>query len=249
MAYLAVRQANGRDWIFSAERCYWIGKILISFVVSVSTFAGVIILGHKLNAVDGIQIPVIDGPVAWRRYPVDSGGSVTNKTGYTLNNLLIGKSVAPPSESITLADRPLQLTDEDISVREFAEQRPHVEFEWLAERQLNLDQYSASNLYLAPSGNRSGQQVDAANIPVGQVLVQFGTFKSYALAKNEWRKLILSIGKHLNGRDWLIEPINTTGSGESYRLRVVGFSGWEEATVFCGRLSARGADCSPVVTN
>lgn len=249
MAYLAVKQANDREWIFSAERCYQIGKILISFVVSVSTFAGVIIFGYKLSAVDGIQIPVIHGPLAWRRHPVDSGGSVTNKTGYTLNNLLVGKSVAPPSAAITLADHPVQLTDEDISAREFAEQKPHVEFEWLAERQLNLGQYSASNLYLPASGNRSGQQVDAADIPVGQVLVQFGAFKSYALAKNEWRKLILSIGKHLNGRDWLIEPISTAGSGELYRLRVVGFSDWKEATVFCGRLSARGADCSPVVTN
>lgn len=248
MAYLAAERAAAKDWKLSTKRYFHVGKTLVSFMVSISLFAGAIILGDRISRSDGVHIPIIAAPENWRNHPVDSGGSVTNKMGYALNTMLIGEAIPPSSTGINIVPHSPSLADEDISAREYAHRQPHVEFEWLTERHRNHQRY-ASSLSTTPPSQRSGKKIDISQVQEGQILVQFGAFKSYSLAENQWRKLTLSFGQHLKGRDWLIEGTDSMGEGEIYRLRAAGFSGWEDATLFCGRLSARGADCSPVVAH
>ena len=251
MAYLAAERAKEKNWRLRAKRSLRIARILLGFSVSVALLPGLIVLGGNLTAADGIHIPVIRAASEpWRLQPNDPGGKVTEKIGYTVNRLLIGKQAADPAAEIVLAEPPAELYSEDVSIREYAAIQPITNLGWLS-----ID--TGSGLDLRPAGWSAsaagadapagpGEQIDPMHVEPGWILVQVGAFQSRNAAENEWRKLRLSHGRLLRGRDWMIQRADTA-AGDLYRLRFAGFADWQEATVYCGRLAARGTDCSPVV--
>ncbi len=249
MAYLAAERAKERNWKLRTARLLRITRILVGFAVSVAFLPGLIVFGGNLTGADGIHIPVIRAAAGpWRRLPEDPGGKVTEQIGYTVNRLLIGKQAAEPSADIILADPPSQLRSEDMSYREFMAARPGMDLRWLSgdgKSEHDLKQAGQSVAELSPV---SGRQIDPMHVGTEPVQVHVGAFKSRDAAESARRKFNLFLGALPRGCGWMIQRA-VTGGVDEYRLRVAGFADQEEAAVFCGRLTERGADCSPVAAN
>ncbi len=253
MANLAAERAGGGEWERCASGAARYSQKILGFAISSALLLGLIIWGKNLTADGGIQIPVIRAPAEhWRRQADEPGGKIAQNIGYMVNQLLVGKEAAPIAAEITLADPPVEFHSEDLSRREFVVRSRSSGFNWNLLSPAPGQKTTVSNLnqetaFRAPAAG-AGAEIEPFQIEAGTVLAQIGVFASRRDAENKQRALLLSLGKLLRGRDWLVQHAQS-GGGNLFRLRVVGFADWNEATVFCGRLAARGAECSPVVAS
>jgi hypothetical protein len=88
--------------------------------------------------------------------------------------------------------------------------------------------------------------VEAASIPSGTPLVQFGVFESPEAAKERYATLLASFPEVMAGLTPMIEAAQS-GGRNFYRLRVSGYQTLGEARDFCKGLPANATDCIPVV--
>ena len=251
MANLAAERTGVDELRRCASGAARYSKSIVGFAVSSALLLGLVVWVKELTADGGIQIPVIRAPAEhWRRQPAEPGGRIAQNIGFTVNQLLVGKEAAPIAAEITLADPPVALHSEDKSRREFAASSRAGGFDWNSVSRAAGQETIVSNLnrdpVRSPPAAGAGIQIEPYEIHAGMVLVQIGVFKSRRDAENKQRTLLLSLGNLLRGRDWLVQHARN-GGGNLYRLRVAGFADWNDATEFCGRMAARGAECSPVV--
>lgn len=225
-------------------------KVSQRFLVSVALFPATLIFLNSIFSEDGVAIPVIkatDSP--WRMLPEDPGGVVTDKTNYTVGTLVIGNKAEEPSQSIIFADAPTELSDEDLSPREIDALRRKLLNELPSINSSNK-QNSQSTLINKNGSDFGGQgdQIQPEDVKSGWILVQLGAFNSKTEADNKWRSLNLTHRRDVQGRDWVIQRANTI-KGDLYWLRILGFSSWDEANIFCRQMIVSKAECSPVVSN
>lgn len=225
-------------------------KVLQRFLVSVALFPATLIFLNSIFTEDGVAIPVIKADNSpWRMQPEDPGGVVTDKTNYTVGMLVIGNEAEEPSQSIIFADAPTELSDEDLSPREIDALRRTLLNEPPSKKSFNK-QNSQSTLINKISNDFGGQgdQLIPEDVKAGPIFVQLGTFNSKTEADNKWRSLNLTHRRDVQGRDWVIQRANTI-KGDLYWLRILGFSSWDEAKIFCRQMIVSKAECSPVVSN
>lgn len=87
---------------------------MIGALASLVLIAGICVWGYKLWVRDVSGVPVvraIEGPM--RVAPKDPGGEMANNQGLAVNAVAAQGIAAPVAERITLAPKPVQLSDED----------------------------------------------------------------------------------------------------------------------------------------
>jgi SPOR domain len=89
------------------------------------------------------------------------------------------------------------------------------------------------------------EEIDAATIPVGTRLVQFGTFDTAEEARAEWQRLQVQFGELMAAKAMVVQPAES-GGRTFYRLRAHGFDGEDDARRFCSAFVSENAVCIPV---
>lgn len=92
----------------------------------------------------------------------------------------------------------------------------------------------------------AGPFVDAASIPSGTRLVQFGAYDSPEIAQSEWQRISAQFSDFMDGKRPVVQQA-FSGGREFHRLRVLGFADVSEARRFCSVFLAENAPCIPVV--
>jgi len=108
----------------------------------------------------------------------------------------------------------------------------------------------ANTVAFASSGNTNNaaqSEIDAATVPVGTRLVQFGAFDSPEAARGEWNKLDARFTDFLRGKSRVVQRAESGGK-TFYRLRAMGFADINDARRFCSAMLAERQACIPVVT-
>lgn len=90
------------------------------------------------------------------------------------------------------------------------------------------------------------EELPAAEIIAGTVLVQLGAFDSPDEARSDWARLSGRFDSFMTGKSRVVQGAES-GGRSFYRLRAVGFADLADARRFCAALMAEGADCIPVV--
>ncbi len=100
----------------------------------------------------------------------------------------------------------------------------------------------------APQATRApaGPFVDAATIPSGTRLVQFGAYDSPEIAQSEWQRISARFSDFMDGKRPVVQQA-FSGGREFHRLRVLGFADVSEARRFCSVFLAENTPCIPVV--
>ncbi len=94
----------------------------------------------------------------------------------------------------------------------------------------------------APQRASATEILPAADEPAGTA-VQLAAFDNQASAEQDWGKLAEKIPGLFNGHTPRVERATVAGH-TVYRLRTGGFANLAAATVFCGKVRAKGEDCS-----
>jgi hypothetical protein len=94
----------------------------------------------------------------------------------------------------------------------------------------------------APQRASATEILPAADEPAGTA-VQLAAFDSQASAEQDWGKLAEKIPGMFNGHKPRVERATLAGH-TIYRLRTGGFANLAAATEFCGKVRAKGEDCS-----
>lgn len=86
-----------------------------------------------------------------------------------------------------------------------------------------------------------------AAVPVrpagGGTMVQLGALGSEAAAQAEWQRLSRSLPELFGGRQPVVQKAERDGK-TFWRLRTAGFADMADATGFCGKLRAKGGNCT-----
>lgn len=90
------------------------------------------------------------------------------------------------------------------------------------------------------------QTVEAASIPSGTPLVQFGVFETPEAARDRYGVLLASFPEVMGDLTPMIEAAQS-GGRNFYRLRAEGYASLDEAREFCKGLPSNVTDCIPVV--
>lgn len=90
------------------------------------------------------------------------------------------------------------------------------------------------------------QTIEAATIPSGTPLVQFGVFESPEAARQRYGVLLASFPEVMGDLTPMIESAQS-GGRNFYRLRAEGYASLDEAREFCKGLPSNVTDCIPVV--
>lgn len=90
------------------------------------------------------------------------------------------------------------------------------------------------------------QAIDAATIPSGTPLVQFGVFETPEAARERYGVLMASFPEVMGSLTPMIEAAQS-GGRNFYRLRAEGYASLDEAREFCKGLPSNVTDCIPVV--
>ena len=91
----------------------------------------------------------------------------------------------------------------------------------------------------------AAREVDAAALPAGTRLVQFGAFDSEDEARAAWDKIAGQFGELMAGKGRVIQSA-TSGGRTFFRLRAEGFAEEADARRFCAAVTAENTDCIPV---
>lgn len=83
----------------------------------------------------------------------------------------------------------------------------------------------------------------ARPVPAGGTLVQLAALDSEAAAQAEWSRLSRRLPDLLGSRRLVVQKAERDGQAV-WRVRTGGFSDVAEATGFCGKLRAKGANCT-----
>ncbi|NBZ87614.1 SPOR domain-containing protein [Stagnihabitans tardus] len=90
------------------------------------------------------------------------------------------------------------------------------------------------------------QTIEAAAIPTGTPLVQFGVFETPEAARDRYGVLLASFPEVMGDLTPMIEAAQS-GGRNFYRLRAEGYASLDEAREFCKGLPSNVTDCIPVV--
>jgi hypothetical protein len=180
------------------------------------------------------EVPVIDaqaGPV--RIKPADRGGMTV--TGADLpTHPGQGPQLAPEAEKPEMHAMKRQLAKEAADAAQ-------------AQQAARLAQAAAARPRVAaaaPVEHASATARIAVPAEADRgVRVQVGAFADAQAAQVEWDQLRGKLPELLAGRRPEVSRVDTAGR-TMWRLRTGGFASVEQATGFCGKMRAKGADCS-----
>ena len=96
--------------------------------------------------------------------------------------------------------------------------------------------------------NADDIKADERAVEAGSPLVQLGDFKNSAMAESSMLELQIAHGELIGDRKWIIQKIDF-GAYSTFRLRIIGFSSYEESVEFCNALRARNQNCVPANQN
>ena len=102
-----------------------------------------------------------------------------------------------------------------------------------------------SDAAVAQALSAAAREVDAAALPAGTRLVQFGAFDSEDEARAAWDKISGQFGELMAGKGRVIQSA-TSGGRTFYRLRAEGFAEEADARRFCAAVTAENTECIPV---
>lgn len=98
-----------------------------------------------------------------------------------------------------------------------------------------------------PVALRSTPELDAATLPAGTRLVQFGAYDTPEQARAEWDRLAARFGDYLAGKSRVVQQAQS-GGNTFYRLRAAGFADLADTQRFCAALVAENAACVPATS-
>lgn len=95
----------------------------------------------------------------------------------------------------------------------------------------------------ASSATVASQPAPAASVTGGGTMVQVAAMKTEGEAQAEWQRLSKRMPDALSGRNAVVQRAERDGK-QVWRVRTGGFADVAEATAFCVRLRAKGANCT-----
>lgn len=98
-----------------------------------------------------------------------------------------------------------------------------------------------------PVALRATPELDAATLPAGTRLVQFGAYDTPEQARAEWDRLAARFGDYLAGKSRVVQQAQS-GGNTFYRLRAAGFADLADTQRFCAALVAENAACVPATS-
>lgn len=250
----------------SVEKRYYRRRVPFAFRLAIGAVSLVLLAtfgfwshGYVSNA--GGAIPVIEAPGKPHRVqPEDPGGNITPFLGQTVNHIIAGEPAKKVRAKIAIVPAAMELADEDLSPRDYrkylnentaegdrVDGRLEEALSASASAQTGLNPGAGSvEQGLDVASTRPGMEVDPSALPTGTILAQLGAYEYRKFAESEWNQLRTVYGDMLAHRDWFIQEARSGGS-VLFRLRVLGFSYWQEANDYCQRMRARRASCVPTM--
>ncbi len=93
---------------------------------------------------------------------------------------------------------------------------------------------------------RQSAEVAPTEVALGETVVQFGAYNSPTVAREQWGVIAQRFPGLMSDKQRLVAQ--TLAEGRTlYRLRAVGFDGYQEAKQFCAAIQAGGKECIAVI--